>query len=97
MLIEEKGIIPRILRDMNEGVLVLDRKGVILYLNEKGRTLLGKTENPEGKNTALLFWQRKRMEQMMAFTNLCWTLFMIKRMRTVARRFINRQTGRLTI
>lgn len=55
MLIEEKGIIPRILRDMNEGVLVLDRKGVILYLNEKGRTLLGKTENPEGKKYSVAF------------------------------------------
>ncbi len=55
MPIEEKGIIPRILRDMNEGVLVLDTRGVILYLNDKGRALLGKKDNPEGEKYSLAF------------------------------------------
>ena len=31
--LEQKNIIPRILRDMNDGVLVLDTRGQILYLN----------------------------------------------------------------
>lgn len=55
MKIKEKEIIPRVLRDMNEGVLVLDTRGVILYLNGKGRALLGKTENPEGKKYSQAF------------------------------------------
>lgn len=38
---EEREIIPRILRDMNDGVLVLDMRGTILYINEQGRRLLG--------------------------------------------------------
>ncbi|HJB27601.1 MAG TPA: PAS domain-containing protein [Candidatus Blautia faecavium] len=41
MLNEKKEIIPRILRDMNDGVLVLDSQGIILYLNDRGRALLG--------------------------------------------------------
>lgn len=53
MPLEGKEIVPRILRDMNEGVLVLDTRGVILYLNEKGRELLGKAENPEGEKYSL--------------------------------------------
>lgn len=38
---EDREIIPRIMRDMNDGVLVLDMQGTILYLNEQGRKLLG--------------------------------------------------------
>ena len=55
MLKEENRIIPRILRDMNEGVLVLDAKGSILYLNENGRALLGKKNSPEGQKYSLAF------------------------------------------
>lgn len=38
-------IIPRILRDMNDGVLVLDIHGQILYLNDRGRAMLGVDED----------------------------------------------------
>lgn len=55
MLKEENRIIPRILRDMNDGVLVLDAKGSILYLNENGRALLGKKDSPEGQKYSLAF------------------------------------------
>ena len=67
MPIEGKEIVPRILRDMNEGVLVLDTKGVILYLNEKGRDLLGKTESPEGKKYSLAFLSEETNETNDAF------------------------------
>lgn len=48
MLNEKKEIIPRILRDMNDGVLVLDSQGIILYLNDRGRALLGEEKDPTG-------------------------------------------------
>ncbi len=41
MIQDVKEIIPRILRDMNDGVLVLDRQGQILFLNEQGRKMQG--------------------------------------------------------
>lgn len=53
--LEQKNIIPRILRDMNDGVLVLDTRGQILYLNEKGRSMLGLSEDPEGQKYSLTF------------------------------------------
>lgn len=53
--LEKKNIIPRILRDMNDGVLVLDTRGNILYLNEKGGSMLGISENPEGQKYSLTF------------------------------------------
>ncbi|MGN0995944.1 MAG: type II CAAX prenyl endopeptidase Rce1 family protein [Candidatus Ventricola sp.] len=49
---EEREIIPRILRDMNDGVLVLDRQGTILFLNEQGRTLLGQQTDVVGMKYA---------------------------------------------
>lgn len=58
MTSEEREIIPRILRDMNDGVLVLDMQGTILYLNEQGRKLLGQCQNLEGmKYAAVLLSQ----------------------------------------
>ncbi len=42
-------IIPRILRDMNDGVLVLDIHGQILYLNDRGRAMLGVDEDMTGR------------------------------------------------
>lgn len=53
MLNEKKEIIPRILRDMNDGVLVLDSQGIILYLNDRGRALLGEEKDPTGLNKIL--------------------------------------------
>lgn len=54
MELESNRIVPRILRDMNDGVLVLDPLGTILYLNEKGRAMLGRSESPEGQKYSLL-------------------------------------------
>lgn len=53
----EREIFPRILRDMNEGVLVLDKKGAVLYLNERGRTLLGERDDLAGRPYAAFFAQ----------------------------------------
>lgn len=49
------GIVPRILRDMNDGVLVLDPHGSILYVNEKAQDLLGTDESLAGKKFAAAF------------------------------------------
>ena len=47
-----KEIIPRILRDMSDGVLVLDRQGQILFLNEQGQKMLGENQDVTGQNYA---------------------------------------------
>ena len=51
-----QAIIPRILRDMRDGVLVLDTQGGILYLNEQGKTLLGAAEDCAGLKYTAAFW-----------------------------------------
>lgn len=48
-------IIPRILRDMNDGVLVVDTHGEILYLNDRGCKMLGVYEDMSGKNYSRAF------------------------------------------
>lgn len=51
-----EGIIPRILRDMSEGVMVLDPKGTVLFLNENGQNFLGKDASAAGSSFASLFF-----------------------------------------
>lgn len=55
---EIKEIIPRILRDMNDGVLVLDMHGQILYLNDRGHAMLGVDEDMTGKKYGKAFLAR---------------------------------------
>ena len=43
---------PRVLRDMNDGVLVLDARGKILFLNERGMRILGLGRSPAGESYA---------------------------------------------
>ena len=50
MTVEKNEIIPRILRDMNDGVLVVDTHGEIIYLNDRGCSMLGVDGNVSGKN-----------------------------------------------
>lgn len=57
MMQNEREIFPRILRDMSDGVLVLDKKGAVLYLNERGRALLGEHDDPVGRPYAAFFAQ----------------------------------------
>ncbi len=45
-------ILPRILRDMQDGVLALDTKGNIIYLNAQGQEMLGETERLIGTQYA---------------------------------------------
>lgn len=52
---EIKEIVPRILRDMNDGVLVLDMHGQILYLNERGRMMLGVEQDMAGQSYGKTF------------------------------------------
>lgn len=58
MIQDVKEIIPRILRDMNDGVLVLDRQGRILFLNEQGRKMLGESQDMAGQNYAAAFLEQ---------------------------------------
>ena len=51
-------IVPRILRDMRDGVLVLDMQGNILYLNDQGRALLGTDQNCTGLKYTAAFWEQ---------------------------------------
>lgn len=55
MIDDVKEIVPRILRDMNDGVLVLDRQGKILYLNEQGRKMLKESRDIAGQSYAAAF------------------------------------------
>ena len=55
MTVEKNGIIPRILRDMNDGVLVVDMHGKIIFLNDRGCNMLGVDENVSGKNYGRVF------------------------------------------
>ena len=55
MTVEKNEIIPRILRDMNDGVLVVDMHGKIIFLNDKGCNMLGVDENVSGKNYGKVF------------------------------------------
>lgn len=55
---EIQEIIPRILRDMSDGVLVLDMQGNIMYLNEQGRMLLGSEKNCTGLKYTAAFWEQ---------------------------------------
>lgn len=55
MTIEKNEIIPRILRDMNDGVLVVGEHGEILYLNDRGCNMLGVDGNVLGKKYSRVF------------------------------------------
>ena len=49
-------LIPRILRDMNDGVLALDKSGRIIYMNPQSRELFQLTEEAIGKTYAEVFF-----------------------------------------
>jgi len=51
-------IVPQILRDLQAGVLVLDMRGFILYLNAQGRKLLGERRDPSGLKYAAALLNR---------------------------------------
>ncbi|MEG0329068.1 MAG: PAS domain-containing protein [Longicatena sp.] len=55
MTTEDTRINNRILRDMNDGVLVLDTKGIILHVNRIGRDLLGLNHDPAGERYITLW------------------------------------------
>ena len=55
---EIREIIPRVLRDMRDGVLVLDMQGNILYLNEQGQALLGAEKDCIGQKYTAAFWEQ---------------------------------------
>ena len=60
-------LIPRIFRDMNDGVLALDQKGCIIYMNPQSRDLLQLTENALGKTYAEVFFGEHQGKENDAF------------------------------
>lgn len=87
-------IVPRILRDMNDGVLVLDMRGTILYINEQGCKLLGQSQDLiGGKNAAALMSQDVQAKTMPSIS-LCWTPFTTRTTPTAVRRPTSCRTRR---
>ena len=62
MTAEQNEIIPRILRDMNDGVLVVDMHGKIIYINGKGCGMLGVDGSVSGKNYSRVFLENETNE-----------------------------------
>ncbi len=59
-MVAESKMIPRILRDVSDGVLVLDRRGTVLFLNPQGEKLLGFGSDAVGKKYAALMLENSR-------------------------------------
>lgn len=60
-------LIPRILRDMNDGVLALDQSGRIIYMNPQSRKLFQLTEESIGKTYAEVFFGEHQGKENDAF------------------------------
>lgn len=63
-------LIPRILRDINDGVLALDKHGRIIYINPQSRALLNLDENAIGKTYAEVFFGADHNDKNDAFHQL---------------------------
>ena len=63
-------LIPRILRDINDGVLALDKRGRIIYTNPQSRALLDINENAIGKSYAEIFFGEHQSHENDAFHQL---------------------------
>ncbi len=53
-MVQEAKMIPRILRDVSDGVLVLDKQGTVLFLNPQGEKLLGFGPDAVGRKYAAI-------------------------------------------
>ena len=60
-------LIPRILRDIDDGVLALDQRGHIIYVNPQCRTLLDLSDSDVGKTYAEVFFEEKGSTENDAF------------------------------
>lgn len=78
MTVEKNEIIPRILRDMNDGVLVVDMHGKIIFLNDKGCNMLGVDENVSGKNYGRVFLEDRDNGNNDGVLSLFWMQSMTK-------------------
>ena len=56
-------LIPRILRDVDDGVLALDKQGRITYINPQSQTLLGLSDLDVGKSYAEVFYNDKNTKE----------------------------------
>ena len=53
---EMKDVMPRVLRDMDEGIIVLDNTGTIIFFNERGQQLLEKDPSCIGQKFVVSFF-----------------------------------------
>lgn len=63
-------LIPRILRDMDDGVLALDQRGHIIYINPQCRQLLNLQEDDVGKTYAEVLFDTEQRAENDAFHQL---------------------------
>ena len=57
-MIYSKELVPRILRDIDDGVIALDLRGRIVYVNPQCEKILGQQTQLLGKRLfALAFWR----------------------------------------
>ncbi len=59
-MVQEAKMIPRILRDVSDGVLVLDKQGTILFLNPRGEEMLEFGMDAVGKKYAAVMLGKKQ-------------------------------------
>ena len=64
-------LIPRILRDINDGVLALDRSGHIIYMNPQCRLLLGLNDGAIGRTYVEMLFDEKKSEVEYEFDTGC--------------------------
>ena len=63
-------LIPRILRDIDDGVIALDQRGRIIYMNPQCRELLNLNKDDIGKSYFDVFFGAKQNEENDSFHQL---------------------------
>ena len=66
----EKDLIPRILRDINDGVIALDKQGRIIYINPQCRKLLNLSKDDIGKTYFEVFFNPEQNKDNDSFHQL---------------------------
>jgi PAS domain S-box-containing protein len=66
----EKDLIPRILRDINDGVIALDKQGRIIYINPQCRKLLNLSKDDIGKTYFEVFFSPEQNKDNDSFHQL---------------------------
>ena len=76
-------LVPRILRDIDDGVLALDLRGRIVYINPRCEKILGQKRELLGQSYAEVFLMTRRRKKMTASISMC-SMRSIKKIRHTA-------------